>query len=243
MIQLDEFPSANESLEGALWRGENSASQAASVCSLYHRRIENHDCHPHLILHWEWAPSRKEKKKQRYTQIYRFFKNYDENLDDTRIQWAGTPDRIDYVFLVPGRVYFKEYTGIVVKSHCDLRIKRPTLITQVYVDSHDIVVSGDVVYSCRYMDIPEELENIINMTELESLPLESFQKLVEVYDWCKNNRKQAQLVALYLCGYNEMLCRPMSCEQLYKFVVDLCARYGTNQFISRYLERFKRRYY
>ena len=177
---------------------------------------------------WEWHPNKQEKAEQKRNRIIRFFTNYNESLEDVRIYWIWSSEIITYVNLEPNYVYFKSYEGILGKHHRNMNIEVPTLITNVYVKPQDIVVRGDLVYSCIYLNLPYKLNEIINATKLRALEYDKFKKLVSFYEWCKSTCRYATIAAKTVCENPVILNKTIQFEDLYKEIIERYKTYHPN---------------
>ena len=177
---------------------------------------------------WEWRPNKQEKAEQKRNRIIRFFTNYNESLEDVRIYWMWSSEIITYVNLEPNYVYFKSYEGILGKHHRNMNIEVPTLITNVYVKPQDIVVRGDLVYSCIYLNLPYKLNEIIKATKLRALEYDKFKKLVSFYEWCKSTCRYATIVAKTVCENPVILNKTIQFEDLYKEIIERYKTYHPN---------------
>lgn len=169
---------------------------------------------------WEWNPNKEERAEQKRNRIIRFFTNYNESLEDERVYWKWSSEIITYVNLEPNYVYFKSYEGILGKHHRNMDIEVPTLITKVYVKPQDIVVHGDLVYSCIYLNLPYKLNEIIKATKLRALEYDKFKKLVSFYEWCKSTCRYATIAAKTICENPVMLNKTIQFEDLYKEIIE-----------------------
>lgn len=177
---------------------------------------------------WEWSPNKQERAEQKRNRIISFFTNYNDNLEDVRIYWISSSEIITYVNLEPNYVYFKSYEGILGKHHRNMNIEVPTLITNVYVKPQDIVVRGDLVYSCIYLNLPYKLNEIIKATKLRALEYDKFKKLVSFYEWCKSTCRYATIAAKTICENPVMLNETIQFEDLYKEIIERYKTYHPN---------------
>jgi hypothetical protein len=177
---------------------------------------------------WEWNPNKQERAEQKRNRIIRFFTNYNESLEDDRVYWKWSSEIISYVNLEPNYVYFKSYEGILGKHHRNMNIEVPTLITKVYVKPEDIVVYGDLVYSCIYLSLPYKLDAIIKATKLRALEYDKFKKLVSFYEWCKSTCRYATIAAKTICENPIMLNKTIQFEDLYKEIIERYKVYHPN---------------
>ena len=177
---------------------------------------------------WEWNPNKQERAEQKRNRIIRFFTNYNESLEDDRVYWKWSSEIITYVNLEPNYVYFKSYEGILGKHHRNMNIEVPTLITKVYVKPEDIVVYGDLVYSCIYLSLPYKLDAIIKATKLRALEYDKFKKLVSFYEWCKSTCRYATIAAKTICENPIMLNKTIQFEDLYKEIIERYKVYHPN---------------
>ena len=177
---------------------------------------------------WEWSPNKQERAEQKRNRIISFFTNYNDNLEDVRIYWISSSEIITYVNLEPNYVYFKSYEGILGKHHRNMNIEVPTLITNVYVKPQDIVVRGDLVYSCIYLNLPYKLNEIIKATKLCALEYDKFKKLVSFYEWCKSTCRYATIAAKTICENPVMLNETIQFEDLYKEIIERYKTYHPN---------------
>lgn len=177
---------------------------------------------------WEWSPNKQERAEQKRNRIIRFFTNYNDNLEDVRIYWISSSEIITYVNLEPNYVYFKSYEGILGKHHRNMNIEVPTLITNVYVKPQDIVVRGDLVYSCIYLNLPYKLNEIIKATKLRALEYDKFKKLVSFYEWCKSTCRYATIAAKTICENPVILNETIQFEDLYKEIIERYKTYYPN---------------
>ena len=177
---------------------------------------------------WEWSPNKQERAEQKRNRIIRFFTNYNESLEDNRIYWICSSEIITHVNLEPNYVYFKSYEGILGKHHRNMNIEVPTLITNVYVKPQDIVVRGDLVYSCIYLSLPYKLNEIINATKLRALEYDKFKKLVSFYEWCKSTCRYATIAAKTICENPVILNQTIQFEDLYKEIIERYKTYHPN---------------
>ena len=177
---------------------------------------------------WEWNPNKQEKAEQKRNRIIRFFTNYNESLEDDRVYWKWSSEIITYVNLEPNYVYFKSYEGILGKHHRNMNIEVPTLITKVYVKPEDIVVHGDLVYSCIYLSLPYKLDEIIKATKLRALEYDKFKKLVSFYEWCKSTSRYATIAAKTICENPVILNKTIQFEDLYKEIIERYKTYHPN---------------
>lgn len=177
---------------------------------------------------WEWNPNKEERAEQKRNRIIRFFTNYNESLEDDRVYWKWSSEIISYVNLEPNYVYFKSYEGILGKHHRNMDIEVPTLITKVYVKPQDIVVYGDLVYSCVYLSLPYKLDEIIRATKLRALEYDKFKKLVSFYEWCKSTCRYATIAAKTVCENPVILNQTIQFEDLYKEIIERYKTYHPN---------------
>lgn len=177
---------------------------------------------------WEWSPNKQERAEQKRNRIIRFFTNYNDSLEDVRIYWISSSEIITYVNLEPNYVYFKSYEGILGKHHRNMNIEVPTLITNVYVKPQDIVVRGDLVYSCIYLNLPYKLNEIIKATKLRALEYDKFKKLVSFYEWCKSTCRYATIAAKTICENPVILNETIQFEDLYKEIIERYKTYHPN---------------
>lgn len=169
---------------------------------------------------WEWNPNKEERAEQKRNRIIRFFTNYNESLEDERVYWKWSSEIITYVNLEPNYVYFKSYEGILGKHHRNMDIEVPTLITKVYVKPQDIVIHGDLVYSCIYLNLPYKLNEIIKATKLRALEYDKLNKLISFYDWCKSTCRYATIAAKTICENPVILNKTVQFEDLYKEIIE-----------------------
>ena len=177
---------------------------------------------------WEWSPNKQEKAEQKRNRIISFFTNYNESLEDDRVYWKWSSEIITYVNLEPNYVYFKSYEGLLGKHHRNMDIEVPTLITNVYVKPQDIVVYGDLVYSCVYLKLPYKLNEIIKATKLRALEYDKFKKLVSFYEWCKSTCRYATIAAKTICENPVILNQTIQFEDLYKEIIERYKTYHPN---------------
>lgn len=177
---------------------------------------------------WEWSPNKQERAEQKRNRIISFFTNYNDNLEDVRIYWISSSEIITYVNLEPNYVYFKSYEGILGKHHRNMNIEVPTLITNVYVKPQDIVVRGDLVYSCIYLNLPYKLNEIIKATKLRALEYDKFKKLVSFYEWCKSTNRYATIAAKTICENPVILNKTIQFDDLYKEIIERYKVYHPN---------------
>ena len=177
---------------------------------------------------WEWNPNKEERAEQKRNRIIQFFANYNESLEDDRVYWKWSSEIISYVNLEPNYVYFKSYEGILGKHHRNMNIEVPTLITKVYVKPDDIVVHGDLVYSCVYLSLPYKLNEIIKANKLRALEYDKFKKLVSFYEWCKSTCRYATIAAKTICENPIMLNKTIQFEDLYKEIIERYKVYHPN---------------
>lgn len=177
---------------------------------------------------WEWSPNKQERAEQKRNRIIRFFTNYNESLEDDRVYWKWSSEIITYVNLEPNYVYFKSYEGILGKHHRNMDIEVPTLITKVYVKPQDIVVYGDLVYSCIYLKLPYKLNEIIKATKLRALEYDKFKKFVSFYEWCKSTCRYATIAAKTICENPVILNQTIQFEDLYKEIIERYKTYHPN---------------
>lgn len=177
---------------------------------------------------WEWNPNKQEIAEQKRNRIISFFTNYNDNLEDVRIYWISSSEIISYVNLEPNYVYFNSYEGILGKHHRNMNIEVPTLITNVYVKPQDIVVRGDLVYSCIYLNLPYKLNEIIKATKLRALEYNKFKKLVSFYEWCKSTNRYATIAAKTICENPVILNKTIQFDDLYKEIIERYKTYHPN---------------
>lgn len=177
---------------------------------------------------WEWNPNKQERAEQKRNRIISFFTNYNDNLEDVRIYWISSSEIITNVNLEPNYVYFKSYEGILGKHHRNMNIEVPTLITNVYVKPQDIVVRGDLVYSCIYLNLSYKLNEIIKATKLRALEYDKFKKLVSFYEWCKSTNRYATIAAKTICENPVILNKTIQFDDLYKEIIERYKTYHPN---------------
>lgn len=177
---------------------------------------------------WEWNPNKQERAEQKRNRIISFFTNYNDNLEDVRIYWISSSEIITHVNLEPNYVYFKSYEGILGKHHRNMNIEVPTLITNVYVKSQDIVVRGDLVYSCIYLNLPYKLNEIIKANKLRALEYDKFKKLVSFYEWCNSTNRYATIAAKTICENPVILNKTIQFDDLYKEIIERYKTYHPN---------------
>lgn len=177
---------------------------------------------------WEWNPNKQERAEQKRNRIISFFTNYNDNLEDVRIYWISSSEIITHVNLEPNYVYFNSYEGILGKHHRNMNIVVPTLITNVYVKPQDIVVRGDLVYSCIYLNLPYKLNEIIKATKLRALEYDKFKKLISFYEWCKSTNRYATIAAKTICENPVILNKTIQFDDLYKEIIERYKTYHPN---------------
>jgi hypothetical protein len=177
---------------------------------------------------WEWNPNKQERAEQKRNRIISFFTNYNDNLEDVRIYWISSSEIITHVNLEPNYVYFNSYEGILGKHHRNMNIEVPTLITNVYVKPQDIVVRGDLVYSCIYLNLPYKLNEIIKANKLRALEYDKFKKLVSFYEWCKSTNRYATIAAKTICENPVILNKTIQFDDLYKEIIERYKTYHPN---------------
>lgn len=177
---------------------------------------------------WEWNPNKQERAEQKRNRIISFFTNYNDNLEDVRIYWISSSEIITHVNLEPNYVYFKSYEGILGKHHRNMNIEVPTLITNVYVKPQDIVVRGDLVYSCIYLNLPYKLNEIIKANKLRALEYDKFKKLVSFYEWCNSTNRYATIAAKTICENPVILNKTIQFDDLYKEIIERYKTYHPN---------------
>ena len=169
---------------------------------------------------WEWNPNKQERAEQKRNRIISFFTNYNDNLEDVRIYWISSSEIITHVNLEPNYVYFNSYEGILGKHHRNMNIEVPTLITNIYVKPQDIVVRGDLVYSCIYLNLPYKLNEIIKANKLRALEYDKFKKFVSFYEWCKSTNRYATIAAKTICENPVILNKTIQFDDLYKEIIE-----------------------
>lgn len=177
---------------------------------------------------WEWNPNKQERAEQKRNRIISFFTNYNDNLEDVRIYWISSSEIITHVNLEPNYVYFNSYEGILGKHHRNMNIEVPTLITNVYVKPQDIVVRGDLVYSCIYLNLPYKLNEIIKANKLRALEYDKFKKFVSFYEWCKSTNRYATIAAKTICENPVILNKAIQFDDLYKEIIERYKTYHPN---------------
>ena len=163
-----------------------------------------------------WTPKKAELKKSKLDKIYNFFINYENNTDDIRIDWIGGVESIRHVNVSPGYVYFNNYEAITGRHNHNVFLLRPFLVNSVFVKRDQIVQNRDTVYSGKFIDVPQKLENIFRATNLQALQKDSFLKLVTFYNWCESTDRYAIITTKCLCEHSSMIKHDISFEELYK---------------------------
>ena len=219
----DDISSYSGSIKATLDRYERELNDKIYIKKYLIKKYLNNSSYTNCYynnIFWKWKPNKKERAEQKRARIIQFFTNYDSNLNDTRIYWMYNTEIIKSFNIAPDYVYFNSYTAVHGEHHNDIIIDRPTLITKIFIKPNDILVKGDLVYSCIFLDISKKLETIINDSNLNSLEYNLFKKFVTFYNWCFVTKRYATIVAKTICDSPSLLRNHASFDELYKIIIE-----------------------